>query len=116
MSELKGLIIPFLLGGSIISSVKFAAIKLNNPALAAILGAIPTGLISVYFLTKKNSISYSENYFYITLILSIIILLFYLLNIHTKLNKNTILFFSLLAWSTLVWLHYWFSNNKKKNN
>ena len=47
--EIKSLIIPFLLGGTVIAGVKFAATHLDDPALAAIIGGVPTGLISIYF-------------------------------------------------------------------
>jgi len=117
MFELKGFIIPFLLGGSVIASVKYAATHMNNPALAAILGGLPTGLISIYFLTSQKSIGYARDYFYITLVLATAILMFYLLHIHTKLDKNIVLVFALLTWAVLVGLRYWFvTHSEKKNN
>jgi hypothetical protein len=112
MSDLKGLIIPFLIGGSVIAGVKFAATHLDNPALAAILGGLPTGLISIYFLTSSKSIGYAHDYFYVTLILATAILTFYLLHIHTKMDKNVILLISLISWASLVVARYLYVSKK----
>lgn len=111
MSKLKGLIIPFLLGGFVISGVKFAATSLNNPALSAIFGGLPTGLIAIYFITSQDSIGYAHNYFYVTLSLLTAIIVFYLLQIHTKMRKDIILLIALLTWVTLVGLNYMFNRN-----
>jgi hypothetical protein len=116
MSDLKGLIIPFLIGGSVITGVKFMATHLNNPALAAILGGIPTGLISIYFLTSDKSIGYAYDYFYVTLILATAILAFYLIHIHTKLDKNVVLAIALATWVVLVLIRYFFVSGKQNKN
>lgn len=84
MSEVKDLIVPFLLGGTIIAGVKFAATHLDNPALAAMLGGLPTGLISIYFLAQEETIGYAKNYFHVTLCLLTAIMVFYLLSVYTK--------------------------------
>lgn len=113
MSEFKSLIIPFLMGGAIISTVKFTAIHIKNPALSAIIGGLPIGLISVYFLSSEKSISYAENYFYVTLSLATAIMVFYSLHNHTKLEKNVVLLISLIVWAILVFIRYELSNVKK---
>lgn len=106
MSAVKGLILPFLIGGTIITGVKFTATHIDNPALAAILGGLPTGLISIYFLTSEKSISYAHDYFFVTLSLLTAIMVFYMINVHTKLSKNLILLIALFSWATLIGLRY----------
>ena len=113
MLKIKELIIPFLLGGSIIAGVKFTSENIHNPAVAAILGAIPTGLISIYFISPNKSTSYSHSYFYLTIILPISVLIFYLLSIHTKLNKNLILLISLIIWIILASIKYFLESHKQ---
>lgn len=113
MSNIKNFIVPFLLGGSIIASVKYIATYSNNPGLAAVAGGLPTGLISIYFLTQDQTIPYAQNYFYVTLILATSIILFYLLRIHTSWDKNIILLVALLTWATLVTVHFLISKPKK---
>lgn len=112
--EIKSLIIPFLLGGTIIAGVKFAATHLDDPALAAIIAAIPTGLISIYFLSSDKSLGYAHNYFYITLILATSIMLFYVLQSNTKMHKNLILLISLGTWGLLAFLRYIYSHRNDK--
>jgi hypothetical protein len=113
MSESKTLIIPFLLGGTIISSVKFAATNLNNPALSAIIGGLPIGLLSIYFLSSEKSIDYAQNYFYVTLALSSAIIIFYSIHVHTNLHKNSVLLIAIFAWIILVLIRYKISQYKK---
>ena len=113
MSQIKDLIIPFLLGGTIIAGVKFAATHLNNPALAAMLGGLPTGLISIYFLTQDKTIGYAKNYFHVTLCLLTAIMVFYLLSIYTKIDKNFVVLIALLVWVTGAGINFYFSNRKK---
>lgn len=113
MSEIKELIIPFLLGGTIIAGVKFAATHLKNPAIAAILGGLPTGLISIYFLTSDKTIGYSKNYFNVTLCLLTAILVFYLLQIYTNISKNIILLIAMCVWIVGVSINFYLSNRNK---
>lgn len=113
MSDIKNLIVPFLLGGSVIASVKYIASHSSNPGLAAVAGGLPTGLITIYFLTQDKTIPYSHNYFYVTLILATSILLFYLLRIHTSWDKNIVLLVALLTWATLVTIHFLTSKPEK---
>lgn len=103
---IKEVLVPFLIGGTIVASVKFAATHLDNPALAAILGGLPTGLLSIYFLTYDKTKDYAMNYFFVTLILATSIALFYILRTHTKLSKNAIWGIAVATWVTLVALRY----------
>lgn len=112
MNELKSLILPFLLGGTIISGVKFSATHMNNPALAAILAAILTGLLAILFLTSEKSISYEYDYFFVTLSLATAILVFYIIHVHTNIDKNIVLLISFMCWISLVLIKYFLSERK----
>jgi len=103
---IQELLIPFLIGGTVIAGVKFAATHLENPVLAAIIGGMPTGLISIYFITRERSIGYSQNYFFVTLSLLTSIMIFYTLSIYTNLSKNLVLLISLLSWAAMVGIRY----------
>ena len=70
MTDLKSIIIPFLIGGTVISGVKYASSYIENPAVAAIIGGIPTGLISMYFVSDEKTLKYAHNYFFVTLLYS----------------------------------------------
>lgn len=101
-SLIKNLLIPFLIGGTTIAAVKYVASNLHNPGLAAIFGGVPVGLVSLYFVANADSYSYAVNYFYVTMILGISILIFYILHSYTSLSKNVVLAISLGAWLALV--------------
>ena len=113
MSELKDLVIPFLIGGSIITGVKYASTHIKNPVVAAIIGGIPTGLISIYFINDSNVLKYSYNYFFITLALLTSIVIFHILYVYTNLQKDVILLISLLCWALFIGIRYTITNTKK---
>jgi hypothetical protein len=113
---IKGLIVPFIIGGAVISGVKYSATHINNPGLAAIIGGVPTGLVSIILLDRIQSQSYSENYFFVTLSLLFSIAVYYFLIGKTKLNMKIVWIISLLCWAILVAAHYFLvKNNKNKN-
>ena len=107
----KNLLVPFLIGGTTIAVVKFVASNLHNPALAAIFGGVPVGLVSLYFVANSETLSYAVNYFYVTMILGISILTFYFLHTHTSWSKNTVLAVSLVTWLTLAGGKYLFEHS-----
>lgn len=112
-SLMKNLVIPFLLGGSIIAGVKYTATKLHNPALAAILGGLPIGLMSIYFVSTSEASSYAYNYFYVTLILLMSIMLFYVLYTHGNLSKNIAWGITMVCWAVLILSRYLYAQHFK---
>lgn len=106
MSLVKSLIIPFLIGGTVISGVKYSSEHIPNPAVAAIIGGIPTGLISMYFVANDKSLGYSHNYFYVTLSLLTAIAIFYTLYTYTNLSKNVVVSVSLACWALFIGIRY----------
>lgn len=115
MSGLKSLIVSFLIGGIIIAILNFVA-NLDNSILADII-ITPLGLILIYFLTAEKSVGYAENYFYFTLILATATMVFYLLSIHTKMDKNLVLSIVLGIWVVVILIKYFVqsSDDKKKD-
>ena len=102
MVDFKELIIPFLIGGIIVASIKFAAISLNNPKLAAIF-AVPIGLFSIYFLEKDEHVKqYVGSYFSVIITTLIAIIFFYFLYTKTNISKNLVLLLSILVWIVLA--------------
>jgi hypothetical protein len=119
MSELKSLIIPFLIGGTIIASVKYASTHLDNPALAAIIGGFPTGLLSIYFVSASKSGEYAHDYFFVTLILLASIMIFYLIHTYSALDKRVTWVIAVMFWVIMVMIRYFVVHppkNSKKSS
>lgn len=112
-SDIKTYVSSFIIAGVIVTAIKYIAQNATNPGLAAVAGATPLGLMSIYFLTSEKSIPYAYSYFYITIILASSILLFYMLRIHTEMDKNLVLLFALLFWAGMVTLYYLYTNKNK---
>ena len=90
--------------------VKYTATHMNNPGLAAIIGGVPTGLVSIMLLSRVQSKSYSKNYFFVTLSLLISIAFYFMFIKFTHLPMKAIWSASLLIWMILVGTHYFLSN------
>ncbi len=88
---------PFLIGGSVIAGVKWASLYLN-PGLAAVIGGVPTGLISSMFIAQDQRTDYVHNYIFVTAILLVAVLLYYYLLIKTKLDKTYAFVIALVFW------------------
>jgi hypothetical protein len=103
----------FFLTGSIFAGIKLIISELHNPALAAILAAIPVGLLTIYIIPKDQCLEYSYNYFYITLILLTCIMLFYIFFLYININKNWILLIVSIIYLALVAIKFFLINSKK---
>lgn len=106
MKNVGSLVFAFLVGGFVIASVKYLSTTVHNPGLAAIIGGLPTGLLTMYLISRQDSVTYSNSYFYNTLILASAIMAFYLMTIYTEWNKNLTLTLAIGIWSSLVTVHY----------
>jgi hypothetical protein len=114
MSDLKSLIVPFLIGGTIIASVKYASVHVPNPALAAIIGGFPTGLLSIYFVSNAKAGDYARNYFFVTLILLAASAVFYMAFVHGKLSKHVAWIIAVAFWIIMVSVRYVIAGKKVK--
>jgi len=68
----------FIIGGLVLASVEFIAKYVNDPAIAAVAGAFPTGLISMYLVMSCQSQKYAQDYFFVTSILLFCVLIFFI--------------------------------------
>ena len=82
MSLIYKYAVPFLIGGFTISGIKYASHHMKQK-YAAVIGALPLGLLSTYFVIEANKTdSYIRNYTIQTLV-TVIAGLFYLIGSHT---------------------------------
>jgi hypothetical protein len=112
MKEWESIGITFLLGGSVFAGVKYLSGHVN-PAAAAILGGIPTGLAAIYMLQKADAITYSQSYFFNSMILSLAIMILYLILINSSMNKNIAVSIAFMCWVLLVVGKYFLTKHKK---
>ena len=93
---------PFLIGGAVIGGSK-AASKLMGPALAPLVGGMPTGIIASFFLKgvdKKRK--YFEVYAYSSFTLFLAILFIHLASMHfQKVSVNIISGISFIIWGVI---------------
>ena len=90
----------FFIGGCIVTGTKFASEHIANPALAAIIGGIPTGFLAISFLAENKKLQYVTNYYFVTLSLLGAIFTYYILS--KKANHLTETQIYLLSWT--VWI------------
>lgn len=92
---------PFLLGGSIIAGTKYVS-TFVNPALAPIIGGMPTGILASFFLSKeKEKSQFFSGYVYTSFLLFLTILFIHEMSIRTKLNISLISILGLVVWAIL---------------
>jgi len=98
------LIKPFLIGGSVISGAKLVA-KYVSPALAPLVGGMPTGMITTFFLTsdKDRKLFYS-GYMYSSFLLFLAVVLANILSNNSKLEVNYISAISIVVWALISYI------------
>jgi hypothetical protein len=95
------LIKPFLIGGSVIAGSKYVS-NFVSPALAPLVGGMPTGIITTFFLDNdEQKRKYYDGYAYSSFVLFLAILLIHMWSRHSKLNVNIISIVSLLVWAIM---------------
>lgn len=95
---------PFLIGGSVIAGSKYVSLY-ASPALAPLIGGMPTGIISSFFLkSDKDKRKFYEGYVYSSFILFLSIVLCHLLSSKTSLNVDIISAISIVAWAIISYI------------
>jgi len=91
---------PFLIGGSVIAGSKFVA-KYSSPALAPIVGGMPTGIIASFFLeNNQDKKKFYDGYFYTAILLGLaIVVIDTILNYDKNMNVNLISILGILLWA-----------------
>jgi hypothetical protein len=112
MKEWESIGITFLIGGCIFGGIKYLSGHVN-PAVAAILGGLPTGLAAIYILQKADAIRYSQSYFFNSMILSVAVMILYLILINSSMNKNIAVSIAFGSWVFLVVGKYFLTKHKK---
>lgn len=103
----RSLLVPFLTGGIIVAGVKYSAANLKNIKLAALIGAFPIGLFSIYFLNTQQAYSYGWNYGIMTTILLSSVVIFNILFKYVKLSKDVSHFLSIVAYFGIAAIHFY---------
>ncbi len=106
---------PFLIGGGVIAGSKLAA-KMAGPALAPIVGGMPTGIIASFFLKSQDAKrAYFAGYFYSSILLAIAIMFIHFTSItYKKWNVDMISGIALLLWALLSYAAINYFIPKKK--
>jgi ABC-type cobalamin transport system permease subunit len=92
---------PFLIGGTVIAGSKFAG-NYASPALAPIIGGMPTGIIASFFLTSdKERREYFNGYAYSSLLLFFAVLFIHIASEHTKTSVDLISGVGFVVWGIL---------------
>jgi hypothetical protein len=92
---------PFLIGGSVIAGSKFVS-KYASPALAPLIGGMPTGIIATYFMdTDKAKTEYYHGYAYSSFLLFVAILTCHLWSTNSNTPVNIISTVCILIWAVL---------------
>lgn len=112
-----GLLATFIIGGTLLASVKFISQNMNNPALAAVVGGFPVGVLTMYLVASDQSRSYAKNYIFITSILLSSALLFYIIQSNMDVwndgRKYTLVSFILVYYAILVYFRTRYSTTHK---
>ena len=94
---LNDLILPFIIGGATVAGIKYLS-KNVGPEYAALLGALPVGYISTYFIKDDTKTKiYLKNYIW-GLTSFIFCAIIYIMLLNNNINKNI----SLLSTTCLI--------------
>ena len=109
------LVKPFFIGGAVIAGSK-AVSKIAPPALAPLIGGMPTGIIATFFLdTDKEKTQYYAGYAYSSFVLFLAILMCHLWSANSKTPVNIISAVSLFIWAVISYfvINYFVISKKK---
>ena len=107
MLDIQEYIFPFLLGGVTVGGIKYLS-SVVSPAYAALVGAMPIGYLSTYFIpsVEKRKV-YLKNYCYtLATIIICAIAYIYMLNISIGKNIALIIGFILILILSFIRLHF----------
>jgi len=106
----------FLIGGCVIAGSKIVS-KYASPALAPIVGGMPTGIIASFFLSSQSDKrSFYSGYFYTSILLALTIVLIHLITMNnTKMNVDVASGIGLIAWAIVSYfvVNYFVPTKKK---
>lgn len=101
------LVLNFILGGLIFSSIYYTANIIQDQKLSSIIALIPIALICGLIINGRKQVEeYYKNTLYVLIITFILLLVTYYLFKYSKLNKFIIIFSVLILWILLQYLRY----------
>ena len=99
--KLSGYIFPFLVGGLTVAGVKYIS-TISTPAIAALIGAIPVGYLSIYFVSGRDKReNYLENYAFSNAF-TIMGVISYIIMLNMKIDRNIALILALILIATVT--------------
>ena len=95
---------PFVIGGGLITLGKYTS-KFVDPAIAPLIGGLPTGVIASFFLDNdKMRKGYYNGYVYSYFVLFFVIAAIHLAGEHTAMSMDLISFVGLVIWGGLSYV------------
>ena len=95
---------PFVIGGGLITLGKYTS-RFVNPAIAPLIGGLPTGVIASFFLDNdKVRKGYYGGYVYSSFVLFFVIAAIHLAGEHTAMSMDLISFIGLLVWGAISYV------------
>lgn len=95
---------PFLIGGSVIAGSKYVSTYFS-PALAPLIGGMPTGIIASMFLASEaEKRKYFDGYIYSSFTLFLTILFVHQMVSRTKLQIDLISIVALILWGVISYI------------
>tara|TARA_B100000795_G_scaffold269881_1_gene260880 strand:- start:3108 stop:3434 length:327 start_codon:yes stop_codon:yes gene_type:complete len=103
----KELLIHFILGGILFSSVYYFSNVMNDPIISAIIGAIPITIICGFIVANRNSsVVYFKNVLITLMITAMLIIgLWYTIK-KTNIDKNVLILLALIIWIIIQYIRY----------
>ena len=108
----NGPIGQFIIGGTTVAGIGYFSKTLPNPAIAAVIAAVPIGLPSVVFVPEKKVSGYAENLMYMTIVLLIVSTLFWALHNKFKVNRNTAISITMGVWVLIASIYVILKNKR----
>jgi hypothetical protein len=95
---------PFIIGGGLITLGKYTS-KFVDPAIAPLIGGLPTGVIASFFLDNdKMRKGYYNGYVYSSFVLFFVIAAIHLAGEHTAMSMDLISFVGLVIWGGISYV------------
>lgn len=105
-------LLTFLLGGTIVSLVKYIANELNDPACAAIAALLPIGFLCGYIIdTREALVKYIHHISLVMAVTVAVAVCIYFALISISVHEFVILSASILVWFGLQYGMYKLTNN-----
>ena len=98
----------FLIGGLTVGGIGYFANELDNPAIAAVIAALPIGMPSSVFVSNNKVIGYSKNLMFMTFaLIAATVQNWYLLS-HVKMSKYKSVTLSMGTFVVLALIYTYF--------